>query len=174
MFYDPDNNRQRSDKGDGSKDEYCGTVMPGIQTPCQVITAEDKTWVIHPSKSQCCFCCDSSQGCRIFRPDGLKYANYDGQKTYKNTLYDKWKMTGIPYNIQVTMDILTSTSQLMTKKFPEEWTRTATTSATPHYSNDRRVPSLTVFSKFQVTATKQNQLCALSSPIVERGEICTI
>ena len=72
LFYDPKNNQERVDRVNGRYNIFCNTVLPNVTTPCQQITTQNKRWIIFPSKSLCCFCCDSSHGCGILKPDWMK------------------------------------------------------------------------------------------------------
>ena len=48
MFYDADNNRERVDRVDGRYDQFCGSVLPDIDTPCQHLTVNGKRNLIFP------------------------------------------------------------------------------------------------------------------------------
>lgn len=37
-FYDPLNNRERVDLANGIHNEFCGTVLPNVNTSCQALT----------------------------------------------------------------------------------------------------------------------------------------
>lgn len=93
-FYDPQNNRERVDRTNGRYNLFCGTIIPNVTTPCQSYTVKDKRWIVFPQRQQCCFCCDSSHGCGILKPDWLKDAQYMGQNKIVDTLYDKWSKDG--------------------------------------------------------------------------------
>ena len=62
------------DRANGRYDDFCGSVMPNVTTPCQQMVVDKKRWLIYPGKSVCCFCCDQGHGCGIIRPDWLKNA----------------------------------------------------------------------------------------------------
>ena len=64
-LYDPANNRERVDRANGRYNLFCGTVLPNVTAPCQQITTQDKRWIVFPTRSQCCFCCDKDHGCGI-------------------------------------------------------------------------------------------------------------
>ena len=79
QFYDPVNNRERIDRVNGRYESFCGPVLPNVSTPCIHYVVNNKRWLVFPQKSQCCFCCDSSHGCGILKPDWLKNAVYMGE-----------------------------------------------------------------------------------------------
>lgn len=93
-FYDPKNNRERVDRTNGQYNAFCGTVLPNVTAPCTLIARQNKRWVIFPTESQCCFCCDSAHGCGILRPDWLNGAEYKGGEKIIDTVYDKWSKDG--------------------------------------------------------------------------------
>lgn len=93
IYYDANNNRQRADKVDGKYDGICGSVLPGVSTPCQQLVVDNKRFVIFPKKEQCCFCCDAEHGCGLLRPDFFAKGKYLGQEKIVDTMYDKWVQT---------------------------------------------------------------------------------
>jgi hypothetical protein len=94
FIYDPANNRERVDRTNGRYDLFCGSVLPNQTTPCQQIVVNNQRWMVFPSKSTCCFCCDSSHGCGILRPDWLNGGEYLGEDKVIDTIYDKWSKKG--------------------------------------------------------------------------------
>lgn len=95
VFYDPLNNRQRTDRTNGRYDVYCGTVLPDVDAPCLLYAVGGKRWVAYPTRNQCCFCCDSEHGCGPLRPDWLEGADYLGTDTVDGVAYDKWSKDGV-------------------------------------------------------------------------------
>lgn len=96
MFYDSKNNRERVDRTNGRYDLFCGSVLPNQTIPCQQYTMANQRWIIFPTKSICCFCCDAQHGCGITKPDWLKEAVYAGEdKLNDGDIYEKWSKDGI-------------------------------------------------------------------------------
>ena len=54
-----------------------------------------RDWGVFPQKKICCFCCDSSHGCGILKPDWLTGALYVGEHTIDGEVYDKWSKNGV-------------------------------------------------------------------------------
>jgi hypothetical protein len=94
QFYDPLNNRERTDYINGRFDKFCGTIIPEVTTPCQQIVAADKRWIVFPDKHYCCFCCDSAHGCGITAPNWLEGSEYAGEDMVGGQTFDKWTKSG--------------------------------------------------------------------------------
>ena len=102
-YYDPIKNRQRVDRDNGLRDEFCGSILPGVATPCHHVVVNDKRWIYFPQRAQCCFCCDAAHGCGILKPDWLADADYKSQDIIDGAKYDKWYKDGKNVDIQETI-----------------------------------------------------------------------
>jgi hypothetical protein len=98
FFYDWKNRRYRIDRANGKWDRYCGPVYPLSNTPCSHIVVDGKRYLYYPEKNYCCYCCDSSHGCGILRPDWLSSAAYLGTVQENGVEYQKWDMQGLQHN----------------------------------------------------------------------------
>jgi hypothetical protein len=99
MFYDFLNKRYRIDRDNGQYDRYCGTVFKFTETSCSHIVVDGKRYLYFPKKNYCCYCCDSSHGCGVLKPDWLAGAEYTGKKSDSNGVnYDVWDKKGLQHN----------------------------------------------------------------------------
>ena len=98
FFYDWNNRRYRIDRANGKWDRYCGPVYPLSNTPCSHIVVDGKRYLYYPEKNYCCYCCDSSHGCGILKPDWLSSAAYIGNVQENGVEFQKWDMQGLQHN----------------------------------------------------------------------------
>ena len=82
MHYDWTNKREIVYREDGSHDKFCRSIIKFGKTPCSHITVGGKRFIDFPNKKYCCYCCDSSHGCGVVRPDWMKIKNasYSGME----------------------------------------------------------------------------------------------
>lgn len=95
MFYDATHNRERVDRNNGEYDFFCSSVLPRVNTPCTHLTVNDKRYFIYPEKRQCCYCCNSTEGCGILRKDWLEGGHYQGTDQLDGRTFDKWEKHGL-------------------------------------------------------------------------------
>ena len=69
--------------------------MPRVNTPCTHLTVNDKRYFIYPEKRQCCYCCNSTEGCGILRQDWLADGHYQGTDQLDGKTFDKWEKKGL-------------------------------------------------------------------------------
>jgi len=99
FFYDWTNKRYRIDRDNGKFDRYCGSVYKLTDTPCSHLVVDGKRYLYFPKKDYCCYCCDSSHGCGVLKPDWLRGAEYTGKKTDTNGVsYNVWDQKGLQHN----------------------------------------------------------------------------
>ena len=98
FFYDWKNKRYRIDRVNGKWDRYCGPVYPFSNTACSQIVVEGKRYLYYPEKNYCCYCCDSSHGCGVLKPDWLATAAYLGTVDESGKTFQKYDMQGLQHN----------------------------------------------------------------------------
>ena len=65
LYYDVNKNSYRVDRENGRYDRYCGTVKKFKDTKCSHIVSNGDRYLYYPELNDCCYCCDSSNGCGI-------------------------------------------------------------------------------------------------------------
>lgn len=162
-YYDPANNRERTDRANGRYNAFCGTVLPNVTTSCQLFTKDNKRWIVFPQRTQCCFCCDGAHGCGVLKPDWLAGAEYKGTEKIVDTEYDKWSKDGMCCVIQVMLDSTTFGQPLMLTKSQEDSTRTVSTLQIIMFthSTTKQCPLLTLSSPFPLIVMRLVQVTAL-------------
>jgi len=99
FFYDFLNKRYRVDRLDGKWDRYCGTAYWFRSTPCSQIVVDSKRYLYYPEKNYCCYCCNSTQGCGLLKPDWLTGATFIGYESdAAGNSYEKWDQKGLQDN----------------------------------------------------------------------------
>ncbi len=99
FFYDFLNKRYRVDRANGKWDRYCGSALSFTDTPCSHFVVDSKRYLNFPEKNYCCYCCDSTQGCGILKPDWLTGAAFVGYESdAQGQSYEKWNKKGLQDN----------------------------------------------------------------------------
>lgn len=57
-----------------------------------------KRYLDFPTKRYCCYCCNSTSGCGILKPDWMSSAQYLGLEKIDNESFEKWDIKGLQDN----------------------------------------------------------------------------
>lgn len=103
-FGHPGGPRARTDRANGKGDRYCGTVKSD-DSPCTHLVVGGERYLVWPSLSYCCKCCDDAQGCGVVTPTwmvdsggayvgspNISTPNYDGAT-------DEFSIQGLQQNL---------------------------------------------------------------------------
>ena len=102
-FYDFTNARERLDRATGKYDRYCGSV-DGVDAPCSHLVSGGLRYLVWPTQSKCCGCCNSTQGCGIVTPTWMRDSNgtWAGTAPFSGPVWsgsaDSWEITGLQPN----------------------------------------------------------------------------
>ena len=102
-FYDFTNARERIDRATGKYDRYCGSV-DGVDAPCSHLVSGGLRYLVWPTQSKCCGCCNSTQGCGIVTPTWMRDSNgtWAGTAPFSGPAWsgsaDSWEITGLQPN----------------------------------------------------------------------------
>ncbi|XP_063717745.1 uncharacterized protein LOC134844859 [Symsagittifera roscoffensis] len=98
-IYDWTNLKYSIERENGRHDIFCQAEYPNTDTPCSHIIVGGNRFLSYPDMNDCCYCCDSSEGCGLLKPDWLSDATFQGtffvhlnNGSYANTY--KWKKDG--------------------------------------------------------------------------------
>ena len=102
-FSDASSPRQRLDRATGKNDRYCGTVVTE-DAPCSHLVVAGERYLIWPTLSKCCGCCNSTSGCGVVRPTWMRDANgtWAGTAPFSGPVWsgsaDSWQINGAQPN----------------------------------------------------------------------------
>lgn len=96
--------RQRIDRANGKNDRYCGTVVTE-DAPCSHVVVKSERYLVWPTLSKCCGCCNATVGCGVVRPTWMRDANgtwagtapFNGAPVWSGSA-DSWEITGLQPN----------------------------------------------------------------------------
>ena len=109
-YYDysnPKSPRQRIDRATGTGDRYCSTVVKE-DAPCSHVVVSEERYLIWPTLSKCCGCCNATVGCGVVKPTWMRDAGGTWADTAPFTgpvwsgSADSWEINGLQPNYWFT------------------------------------------------------------------------
>ena len=99
-YYDWTQLAYRVDRANGRYDRYCGLAGPYEfeNTPCSHIVNNGNRYLYYSEKNECCFCCNSANGCGMLFPGWMTNATYIDTEVHNGVLTYKWNKKGLQDN----------------------------------------------------------------------------
>ena len=107
-WYDFTARLHRLDRSTGKNDRYCSSVDP-VDAPCTHLVVAGWRYLVWPTLSKCCACCNSTSGCGIVAPTWMRDSNgtYSGDAPFTGSPFysgvaSSWEITGLQPNYWFT------------------------------------------------------------------------
>lgn len=103
-YYDYANGRQRIDRSTGAHDRYCGTIVTAEDAPCSHLVVDAVRYLVWPTLSKCCGCCNATAGCGVVKPTWMRDAggSFAGTEPFSGPAWsgeaDSWEVSGAQPN----------------------------------------------------------------------------
>ena len=83
-------------RSNGEYDKFCGIsgTYAGINTPCAHIVTKGNRFLYYPELNQCCYCCNTNNGCGVLFPGWFSNATYVETEIHNGKPAYKWLKTG--------------------------------------------------------------------------------
>mmetsp|Transcript_42777 Transcript_42777/g.50154 ORF Transcript_42777/g.50154 Transcript_42777/m.50154 type:complete len:130 (-) Transcript_42777:53-442(-) len=108
-------------------------------------------YIYYPETEDCCYCCNSANGCGMLKPDWMQTAEFLGEINFDGVLAYKWNMKGVEDNILVETAVSNPKERklLLIDQHPQDYTHFYQESFTPFvHEEDIALPKSCSPSKY--------------------------